>query len=473
MRRVKELPLAYTGHGVVGRRSFCPPVGVAAPTAPQEARQEPRQALSAILQLAPSARHGAGSSSGSRGARRSADAALGISAAAPAGGARGGRGKGSGATAATATTAPRGASLGNGMRCQRGSSRTSGGSSATDAWAMSSHAEEQVRATAHEEAHTSDGDRFHEAGANTPTSSVGCSSGEAETVDLHADQSVLQDHRYLDTCGISAAGEGIAHRVAAAVPLLPSTTAISAVPSQPSTVAATWVSVSSPSTARTQVLSPPEANRPAIVAGSVAQTATAVSYSPPLPEGAQQTSLVSASPLPLLELSALGGGTSPSMTFGDVTAVDPVRVDLGPPPRRQVGRRLSLTAPHTEDGSDPGPLGTPPRRPVNLLPRSILRRLRETQDKADKLNLELNDTKVAARTLQDVTNQLHNELQAEYAALEAAAKRTHCVVCLDADVGCIFLPCGHVVCCARCGGTCSVCPCCREAVSSRARAFLP
>jgi hypothetical protein len=159
-------------------------------------------------------------------------------------------------------------------------------------------------------------------------------------------------------------------------------------------------------------------------------------------------------------------------------AATTINQPLGPPPRRpvlskaptiDVGSSVQTTE-SIDVAKDPEPLVASiqpcPKRPTT---GNLLKRLRETQEHANRLKSELQDTRVTARTLQDVTN----ELQAECAALEVAAKKTLCVVCLDVDVGCVFLPCGHVVCCAACGESCTVCPCCRESITSKARAYLP
>ena len=41
-------------------------------------------------------------------------------------------------------------------------------------------------------------------------------------------------------------------------------------------------------------------------------------------------------------------------------------------------------------------------------------------------------------------------------------ERTRCKVCLDDVVTVVFLPCMHLVCCARCAPALTTCPVCRQ-----------
>ncbi|XP_063362858.1 baculoviral IAP repeat-containing protein 7-B-like [Cydia amplana] len=47
-----------------------------------------------------------------------------------------------------------------------------------------------------------------------------------------------------------------------------------------------------------------------------------------------------------------------------------------------------------------------------------------------------------------------------------------CKVCMDSEVSVVFLPCGHLVSCARCGAALATCPLCREPVRALVRAYL-
>lgn len=47
-----------------------------------------------------------------------------------------------------------------------------------------------------------------------------------------------------------------------------------------------------------------------------------------------------------------------------------------------------------------------------------------------------------------------------------------CKVCMDCEVSVVFLPCGHLVSCSRCGAALDACPLCRASVRALVRAYL-
>lgn len=47
-----------------------------------------------------------------------------------------------------------------------------------------------------------------------------------------------------------------------------------------------------------------------------------------------------------------------------------------------------------------------------------------------------------------------------------------CKVCLDAEVGVVFLPCGHLVACPACASALSDCPVCRASIRGTVRTFF-
>jgi baculoviral IAP repeat-containing protein 2/3 len=47
-----------------------------------------------------------------------------------------------------------------------------------------------------------------------------------------------------------------------------------------------------------------------------------------------------------------------------------------------------------------------------------------------------------------------------------------CKVCLDAEVGVVFLPCGHLCCCVSCAPSLAACPLCRAPIQGTVRTFL-
>uniref|UniRef100_A0A8W8JKU2 RING-type domain-containing protein n=1 Tax=Magallana gigas TaxID=29159 RepID=A0A8W8JKU2_MAGGI len=47
-----------------------------------------------------------------------------------------------------------------------------------------------------------------------------------------------------------------------------------------------------------------------------------------------------------------------------------------------------------------------------------------------------------------------------------------CKICLDADIGVVFLPCGHLCCCQTCASEVPHCPVCRANINSRVSVFI-
>jgi hypothetical protein len=52
------------------------------------------------------------------------------------------------------------------------------------------------------------------------------------------------------------------------------------------------------------------------------------------------------------------------------------------------------------------------------------------------------------------------------------ASRVTCKVCLDKEIGVLFLPCGHLVACIQCGPGMVTCPLCRSKIVKTHRTFL-
>ena len=47
-----------------------------------------------------------------------------------------------------------------------------------------------------------------------------------------------------------------------------------------------------------------------------------------------------------------------------------------------------------------------------------------------------------------------------------------CKVCLNADVGVVFLPCGHLVVCKNCAPNLRSCPVCRRRINETIKVFM-
>jgi len=61
------------------------------------------------------------------------------------------------------------------------------------------------------------------------------------------------------------------------------------------------------------------------------------------------------------------------------------------------------------------------------------------------------------------------DLESENARLKE--QRT-CKICMDAEVGVVFLPCGHLCCCVNCAPALKDCPVCRRNIQGTVRTFL-
>lgn len=48
-----------------------------------------------------------------------------------------------------------------------------------------------------------------------------------------------------------------------------------------------------------------------------------------------------------------------------------------------------------------------------------------------------------------------------------------CKICLNAEVGVVFQPCGHLCCCVQCASAVQKCPICRKQISGSVRTFIP
>ena len=55
---------------------------------------------------------------------------------------------------------------------------------------------------------------------------------------------------------------------------------------------------------------------------------------------------------------------------------------------------------------------------------------------------------------------------------ERRRRTRECVVCMEASIQVVFVPCGHIVCCAGCAEQVQSCPSCRADIVQRVRTFL-
>ena len=57
--------------------------------------------------------------------------------------------------------------------------------------------------------------------------------------------------------------------------------------------------------------------------------------------------------------------------------------------------------------------------------------------------------------------------------IRALEKERECKICMDREVGVVFVPCGHIACCVECGENFSYCPICRSEIKLKNIIFTP
>ena len=67
---------------------------------------------------------------------------------------------------------------------------------------------------------------------------------------------------------------------------------------------------------------------------------------------------------------------------------------------------------------------------------------------------------------------VREEIRETEKEVEKYRSRMQCKVCLDAQVGTLFLPCRHLICCVECAKSVSKCPLCREHIIGTIKTFV-
>ena len=47
-----------------------------------------------------------------------------------------------------------------------------------------------------------------------------------------------------------------------------------------------------------------------------------------------------------------------------------------------------------------------------------------------------------------------------------------CKICMDKDIGVVFLPCGHLICCVQCAPSLKDCPLCRQQIQGTVKTYM-
>jgi len=101
---------------------------------------------------------------------------------------------------------------------------------------------------------------------------------------------------------------------------------------------------------------------------------------------------------------------------------------------------------------------------LSLVSQSVPSSPREISDKTTCTSLPL-----PTETSPPTTTQPPTDLVTENARLKE--QRT-CKICMDGEVGVVFLPCGHLCCCVNCAPSLKDCPVCRSTIQGTVRTFL-
>jgi hypothetical protein len=63
-------------------------------------------------------------------------------------------------------------------------------------------------------------------------------------------------------------------------------------------------------------------------------------------------------------------------------------------------------------------------------------------------------------------------LESQTSDLSPTENRLLCKICLDREIGVVFLPCGHQLACTQCAACISDCPICRKIIRGTVRTFF-
>ena len=47
-----------------------------------------------------------------------------------------------------------------------------------------------------------------------------------------------------------------------------------------------------------------------------------------------------------------------------------------------------------------------------------------------------------------------------------------CKICMDNEVGVVFLPCGHLISCVNCAPSLKYCPMCRQSIDGKVKTYM-
>ena len=82
----------------------------------------------------------------------------------------------------------------------------------------------------------------------------------------------------------------------------------------------------------------------------------------------------------------------------------------------------------------------------------------------DILRLQVKHATIRAEELERKELEENKAKNAHINKIRALEKEKECKICMDKEVGVVFIPCGHITCCVECGESFSHCPICRREI---------
>ena len=84
---------------------------------------------------------------------------------------------------------------------------------------------------------------------------------------------------------------------------------------------------------------------------------------------------------------------------------------------------------------------------------------------------EILDKTVKSDVQKEIITKREKEAKESKEKIRALEKEKECKICMDKEVEVIFIPCGHIVCCAQCGENFNCCPVCKQEIVYKNRIF--
>ena len=142
----------------------------------------------------------------------------------------------------------------------------------------------------------------------------------------------------------------------------------------------------------------------------------------------------------------------------------------------EAGSTVSLTprSPTTSSTTSPTTTTTPPAPAVQALATpgsSIASSNQQQEQELASISAELRELAASNnnKTANAAPGSPQSDLESENARLKE--QRT-CKICMDNEVGVVFLPCGHLCSCVLCAPSLKDCPVCRTNIQGTVRTFL-